>query len=86
VEFPAELQLLGLGVHLGDVTLDMADRDHGMPGPRQAKAHRPAKPTLPAGDQRDPIFAIVGHRFPPSLERRRKHFTAEDAKDARRRP
>jgi hypothetical protein len=65
VEAPAQLQLLGLDLHLGDIALDMPDGDHRVAGPRQAEAHRPPQPAQPAGDQRDPALAIVGHSVPP---------------------
>jgi hypothetical protein len=51
---------------LSDIALDMTDRDHRMPSLRQAKAHRPAEPAQPAGDQRDPALAIIGHDSPPT--------------------
>jgi hypothetical protein len=81
-EMPGDLQLLGLGLHRGDIALDMPDGDDRMPFARQAECHRLAQAAQAARHQRDTIFAIVlGHGFLPV---RKKHFSAKDAKDTQR--
>src|SRR5262249_24417902 len=65
VEVPADLHLFRFGLHLGDVALDMAERDDRMPGARQPEAHRPSEPAQPAGYQRNPVFSIVSHASLP---------------------
>ncbi len=42
--------------HIGNIRLDVADRDDIVPNLRQAEGHGPAKPAQSARDNRNPLF------------------------------
>src|SRR5438876_1086076 len=52
----AEAERAGRAFHLGDIAVDVADRDNRVTRLRQTQRHRPAEAAQPAGDDRDPLF------------------------------
>src|SRR6266478_7411746 len=61
VEMRGHLQLFGLGLHLGDIALDMADCHHRMTFACQPESHRLAQSAQPSRNERNVVFAIVWH-------------------------